>query len=95
MTGEQQGEPSAPLRLLDHHRVILCAMSETEARRTGSVAEQAGLADGDGAEVRRIASANCRRWLLEMEAAGLVRRIDDPAAWLRTPSGTAVLGILR
>lgn len=79
-------------RLLNHHKHILSVLSTDGGFTTGDVARRAGDADNppsclavSAGHSPRMRSAAVRAWLLELENAGMVRRLDDqkPVCWVR------------
>lgn len=70
------------MELTEYHQKILAALDTDGGFTTGDVAKRVSPLFGHNT---RTHSAAVRSWLLQLEQAGLVRRLDDqkPVSWVK------------
>lgn len=70
------------MKLTEYHQKVLAVLDTEAAFVTGDVAKRVTPRFGHS---NRTHSGAVRSWLLELEHAGLVKRLDDqtPACWLK------------
>lgn len=70
------------MQLTEYHQKILDALDTQASFLTGDVAKRVSPQFGHSS---RTHSGAIRSWLLELEQAGLVKRLDDqkPVCWLK------------
>jgi hypothetical protein len=70
------------MQLTAYHQKVL---AQLDTRGGSTTSQVAGLVEPMFGHSRRTHSGAVRAWLLELEAAGLVRKLDDqkPVCWVK------------